>query len=156
MTAVDEEVESPRRRVIRRSITTAVIIGCIGLLVVAAQHTQRGDKDEPTFSGAAQQQQNASIVELQAPAPESSVLSQAQITIDLSINYSATLRVNGVDLPDDQLQKRPELAQISFAPGTGKVFEKLPQGRVCVDANVFRIDGTQEDPRTITWCFNVT
>ena len=66
------------------------------------------------------------------------------------------MTVQGVPIPDDQLQKRPELAQVSFTPGTGKVLEKLPQGRVCVNANVFRIDGQVEYPRTVTWCFNVT
>jgi hypothetical protein len=152
---IDPGVESARHVLVRRIVTTIAILACIALLAVAVQHTRRGDAEEPTFT-AGSSQENANIVELEAPAPESSVLSQAQITIDLNISYSATLTVAGVPIPDDQLQKRPELAQVSFAPGTGKAFEKLPQGRVCVDANVFRIDGVQEDPRTVTWCFNVT
>ncbi|HEV3226023.1 MAG TPA: hypothetical protein VGZ52_04290 [Acidimicrobiales bacterium] len=143
--------ESPRRRLIRRIITTIVIIACIGGLVVAAHRTARGDKDEPTFTGV-----STAVVQLQAPAPDSSVLSQAQLLIDLSSPYDATFVVNGVLIPDDQLQKRPELNQVIFNPGKGKVIEKWGAGRNCVEADIFRIDGTQQDVPPVRWCFNVT
>lgn len=148
---VEYEDESPTRRRVRRAITTLVILACIGGLVIAAQHTERGDKDEPKISGAPR-----TVVELQAPAPESSVLSQAQVMIDLTTEYDASLVVNGVLIPDDQLQKRPELSQVLFTPGPGKIIEKLPGGRNCVEADIFRIDGTQEDVPAVRWCFNVT
>ena len=149
-TAQDED-ESPTRRRVRRILTTVVIIACFGGLVIAAQHTERGDKEEPTVSGAPK-----TVVELQAPAPESSVLSQAQILIDLTAPYSASLVVNGVTIPDDQVQIRPELSQVIFTPGKGKVIEKLPGGRNCVEADIYRVDGTQEDVPPERWCFNVT
>lgn len=147
----DYEDETPTRRRIRRTITTVVILACIGGLVIAAQHTERGDKDEPKISGAPR-----TVVELQAPAPESSVLSQAQVMIDLTTEYDASLVVNGVLIPDDQLQKRPELSQVLFTPGPGKIIEKLPGGRNCVEADIFRVDGSQEDVPAVRWCFNVT
>jgi len=149
------EVESRRRVLVRRLVITVAVFACIAGLILAAQHTRRGDvEDDATVTGI--QGTGNSIVELQAPAPESSVLSQAQILIDLTTNYDATLTVQGVPIPDDQLQKTPATSVIAFTPGAGKALEKLPQGRVCVNANVFRIDGTVEDPRTVTWCFNVT
>lgn len=152
--AKEYQPESRRRTLVRRLLTTLVIFACIALLAVAVQHTRRGDVEaDSTLTGVPK---DTSVVELEAPAPESSVLNQAQILIDLTTNYDATLTVQGVPIPDAQLQKRPELAQVSFTPGPGKVFEKLPQGRVCAAANVFRIDGQVEDPRTVTWCFNVT
>ena len=117
-------------------------------LVIAAQHTQRGDTEEPTFSGG--------IVELQAPAPESSVLSQAQLLIDLTTRYDARFVVNGVAIPDDQTQRRPELNQVTFLPGNGKAIERFPAGRNCVQADIFRIDGAQDDVSPVRWCFNVT
>lgn len=146
---VDEE--TPTRRRIRRIITTIVILACFGGLALAASHTERGDKDEPSVSGS-----KRTVVELQAPAPESSVLSQAQILIDLTSDYSASLVVNGVLIPDDQMQVRPELNQVIFTPGPGKVIEKLGAGRNCVEANVYRLDGAQEDIPAVRWCFNVT
>jgi hypothetical protein len=137
---------------LRRVLTTLVIIACMAGLVIAAQHTQRGDKDEPTFSGKV----SKTVVELQAPTPESSVLSQAQLLIDLTTNYDASFVINGVTIPDDQLQKRPELNQVIFNPSPGKVVEKFPAGRNCVEADIFRIDGAQEDVPPARWCFNVT
>jgi hypothetical protein len=145
------EEETAGRRRIRRFVTTLVIIACMGGLVLAVQRTQRGDKDEPKFTG-----ERKSIVELQAPAAESSVLSQAQLLIDLTTNYDASFTVNGVPIPDDQLQKRPELNQVIFNAGPGKAIEKFPAGRNCVEARVFRVDGVQEDVPPVRWCFNVT
>jgi hypothetical protein len=144
---------------LRRVLTTLVIVACVGLLIVAAQHTRRGDLDEPTFTGGAPASEGEAakpIVELQAPTPESSVLSQAQLLIDLASSYSASLVINGVVIPDDQLLTRPELNQVSFAPGAGKVIEKLPAGRNCVEADIYRIDGVEEDVPPARWCFNVT
>ena len=136
---------------LRRGLTTLVILACIGGLVIAAQHTERGDKDEPKFTG-----RDSAIVELQAPTPESSVLSQAQLLIDLTASYDASFVVNGVTIPDDQLQRRPELSQVIFNPGPGKVVEKFPAGRNCVEADIYRIDNVEEDVPPVRWCFNVT
>ena len=138
---------------LRRVLTTLVIIACIAGLVIAAQHTQRGDKeDAATVSGKV----SKTIIELVAPTAESNVLSQAQLLIDLTTSYDASFVVNGVTIPDDQLQKRPELNQVIFNPGPGKVVEKFPAGRNCVEADIFRIDGAQEDVTPARWCFNVT
>ena len=143
--------ESPRRRIIRRIVTTIAILGCFVGLALAAQHTQRADKDQPSITGTPH-----TIVELQAPAPGSSVLSQAQLLIDLTSDYDARFVVNGILIPDDQLQKRPELNQVLFTPGPGKVIEKWAAPSDCVDADIFRIDGTPEDIPAVHWCFNVT
>ena len=138
--------------VVRRVLTTLVILACFGGLVVAVQHTQRGDTEEPTFSGKV----SKTVVELQAPAPESSVLSQAQLLIDLTTTYDASFVINGVTIPDDQLQKRPELNQVIFNPGPDKVVEQFPAGRNCVQADIYRIDGVEESVSPARWCFNVT
>lgn len=136
---------------LRRVLTTLVILACIGLLVVAAQHTRRGDTEDATVSGG-----EKTVVELLAPTPESSVLSQAQILVDLTTNYKATLTVNSVRVPDDQVVYRPELAQVSFTPGPGKVIERLGGGRNCVEADISRVDGVSEAVPPARWCFNVT
>ena len=139
---------------VRRGLTTIVILLCIGGLVLAAQHTQRGDKEDGvTVSGAAGP---TSAVTLIAPTPESNVLSQAQLLIDLTTNYDASFVINGVTIPDDQLQKVPELNQVIFNPGPGKIVEKFPAGRNCVEADIYRIDGVDEDVPPARWCFNVT
>jgi len=152
---------------LRRILTTLVIIACIGGLIVAAQRTRRGDLDEPTYTGdqTAQGDNSAaaggappprSIVELRAPTPDSAVLSQAQLLIDLATGYSASFVINGVTIPDDELQLRTELGQVIFNPGPGNVIERFPAGRNCVQADIYRIDGVEEDVPPERWCFQVT
>jgi hypothetical protein len=138
---------------VRRVLTTLVILACIGGLIVAVQHTRRGDEEEGVaISGA---QASKTIVELLAPTPESSVLSQAQLLIDLTPSYSASFVVNGVTIPDDELQLRPELSQVIYNPGPGKTVEKWAT-RTCIEADIYRIDGVAEEVGPVTWCFNVT
>ena len=137
---------------LRRVLTTLVIIACIGGLVLAVQHTRRADEGDPTLTGVSGTGSGSGgdpvatpIIELQAPTPDSAVLSQAQLLIDLSTRYSASFVVNGVTIPDDQLQIRSELNQVIFNPGPGKVIERFPAGRNCVQADIYRIDGVEED-----------
>ena len=139
---------------LRRVLTTLVIAACLVGLVIAAQHTRRGDTEDVAISGAAPAPKT--IIELLAPTPDSSVLSQAQLLIDLTTNYDASFVINGVTIPDDQLQKVPELNQVIFNPGPGKIVEKFPAGRNCVEADIYRIDGVEEDVPPARWCFTVT
>jgi hypothetical protein len=135
---------------LRRVLTTLVILACIGLLIVAAQHTRRGDTEDATTTG------GNSVVQLMQPTPESSVLSQAQVLIYLTVNYKAHLSINSVSIPDEQTVYKPELVEVSFLPGPGKVLERLPQGRNCVRADISRVDGVSEVVPPASWCFNVT
>jgi hypothetical protein len=142
---------------LRRVLTALVIVACAVGLVIAAQHTRRGDTEDVAISGGGESAGAASapVVELVAPTPDSNVLSQAQLLIDLTTRYDASFVVNGETVPDDQLQKRPELNQVIFTPGPGKVVEKWT-AHTCVEADIFRIDGVEEDVPPLRWCFNVT
>jgi hypothetical protein len=142
-------LEKPRTVIIRRIAITLIVLACIAGMAVAVAHTRRGD-EEFTILG------SPNVVQFLAPPDGSSVLSQAQIEIDLAAPYDAHLSINGVAVPDDQLQKHPELSQVTFTPGAGKVFETLPSGRNCVQADIFRVDGTAEAVAPVRWCFNVT
>ncbi len=144
-------LESRRTVIVRRVIITLLVLACIAGMALAVSHTRRGDDQTTSVSGAA-----PTLVEFLAPAPESNVLSQAQITIDMVPPYDATLTLNAVPIPVEQLQKRPELNQVTFTPGPGKVVEKLPAGRNCVEAAIFRLDRPSEVVRSTRWCFNVT
>ena len=133
---------------IRRIVITLIVVACIAGMAVAVAHAAR--RREFTITG------SPNVVQLLAPPDGSSVLSQAQIEIDVTSPYDAHLAINGVAVPDEQLQKHPELSQVVFTPGAGKVFEKLPSGRHCVQADIFRVDGTTEAVPPVRWCFNVT
>jgi len=50
------------------------------------------------------------------------------VTIDLNDTLTGDMALNGRVIPEDQLDRTPELGIISFRPGKGKDFERLPSG----------------------------
>ena len=94
-------------------------------------------------------------IERLIPTPDSKILQQDQIGIDLGPGYTGTLALNGTQIPEDQLLLVPELNQVIFAPGPGKDYEQLPAGQNCVTATYW-LSSTGPSQSTIkTWCFTV-
>ena len=83
------------------------------------------------------------------------VLRQSEIGIDLADGWTASLQINGRDIPDDELRVNGPLNQYFFTPGPGKAVEKLNAGTVIVLAKIWRpVDGeTRDDARTVVWRF---
>jgi hypothetical protein len=77
------------------------------------------------------------------------------VGIDLLTGWDADLVVNGVSVPDAQLERIVELGQVRFDPGPGRAIESLQAGRNCMTATYWAL--AQPD-RTFTrsWCFNAT
>ena len=145
--------ETRQRIVVRRIIITLIVLACIVGLGVAVNHTRPGDEEPLTSSDNGP---SPSIVEqLQPRDGDALVNQQAQVGIDLTTPYAAILIVDGTQIPDSQLLKRPELSAVYFTPGAGKVLERLPAGRNCVEAVISRVDGTPQTVAPVTWCFNV-
>lgn len=96
------------------------------------------------------------IVEQLFPARDSEALRQQQVGIDLGATYTGVLILNGIEIPEGELQRRPELNQVFFQPGDGLAVEELSPGRNCVVAVVWSETETREDSRSVTWCFEVT
>jgi hypothetical protein len=146
--------ETRRHIVVRRVIITIVVLACIIGFAFAASHTRRGDDDLVTSGSDGLT--GAGIVEVLQPRDGDTLVNQqAQVGIDLATPYTAYLIVNGTQIPDAQLLKRPELSAVYFTPGEGKVITALRAGRNCVQAVFSRIDGTLETVQPVTWCFNV-
>src|SRR5262245_32881376 len=150
--SADDKLTDPTRVLIRRSVITLILVGCGIGMAVAVAHTRRGD-DTVTILGG---EPRPNVVRLVSPADGSSVLSQAQIEVDLDTKYDANLVINGTPIPSDQVVRRPELNQVLFNPGPGKVIEKYPAGTNCVVANITRVDGTDDPQAPVRWCFTVT
>jgi hypothetical protein len=119
----------------------AVVVGSIYLLT---QHYSDDDAGP----------QDAAIEQL-LPVPESKILQQEQVGIDLEPGYEGRLAVNGVPLPDDEVQAVPQLNQVFFQPGPGKAFEQWPAGRNCVVATIWRSETGPTQSASRTWCFTV-
>lgn len=105
-------------------------------------------------------------VEAVQPAQGSQVPDQTFVGLDLTPGWDGTLTVNDVQIPEDELTRarqeiedgsegRPTVEdRLEFAPGPGKVLERLPSGNVCVSARLHhRADPGRE--QTFDWCFAV-
>lgn len=93
------------------------------------------------------------IVELQ-PEEESNVLRQSRLGIVLIPGWDADLRVNGVDIPRDQLNRNLDLGEIMFQPGEGRAVEALPPGNNCISATYWQLATGPEQSFVRSWCFN--
>ena len=160
-------------------IVALVVLGCIGLLVLAVQATrevddegdpitEERDPDDVTVSGdadaiatippppAADAEDLDEIVERVFPARDSEVLRQQQVGIDLGARYTGVLIVNGIEIPETQLIRQPALNQVFFQPTDGYAVEELLPGRNCVIALVWRVTESRDESRSVDWCFEAT
>ena len=95
-------------------------------------------------------------VESVSPRPGSLALRQDRIIADLQSGFDGILQIDGVEIPDDQLQRTIELGIVSFAPGPEKEFERLAPGRHRVRVVFWPVsEGRGESNRTYEWFFNV-
>lgn len=127
---------------------TVLLAFAVGLVWWAG--TLRGDPPDPQLLDAA--------VEHVVPTDGSpAVVRQARIGIDLAPGWTGVLRINGLEIPEDQLDRNDPLNQIFFTPGVGKDIEQLRPGRVVVHALIWRggFGETRDQARTVTWQFRV-
>jgi hypothetical protein len=137
------------RTVVRRLVITALLVVAGGLLWYSA--SIKGEPEAPSLSDSA--------VEQLVPARDTpTAIRQAEIGIDLVPGWDADLRINGVDVPEDEERDNGPLNQVFFKPGEGKVIEALAPGEVTVTAFIWRpTQGETRDQggRTVSWTFRV-
>lgn len=134
-----------------RAFVAVALLVAVAALVAAYQATT-DDDEGPTGS-----QGRPGVVERVVPRNGAEVLRQSEVGIDLVPGYEGTLEVGGVTIPPDELRLVPELNQVWFQPGDGKVLEALPLGRICVVATVWEsARGRGPGDLRYTWCFDVT
>ena len=164
---------------LRRTAITLLVLACIAGLVLAVSRTREVDAngdpvvDEQDPTGVAESGDESAlatippppdpnapdfddIVEQLFPARDSEALQQQQVGIDLGPTYTGVLVINGVEIPEEQLQRRPELNQVFFQPGDDLAVEELTPGRNCVTALVWRETESRDESRAVNWCFEVT
>ena len=141
-------MDPKKRAMLVRLATVGIVLVAIAGFALAASRTKTG---EPPILESGP----PDIVELLQPTSGAQVLRQAQIGIDLAPAWTGVLIVNGTEIPESQLLRRPELNQIFFSPVEGAVIENLPAGRNCVTAEIWRVELSRADSRDINWCFQV-
>lgn len=128
-----------------RAVVTLALAAAAGLVAAAVLSPDPEERTEP-----------AAVEELM---PEEGALevSQTAVGIDLAPGWSTTdLFINGVRIPEDQLNVEPALNRTVFRPGQGQEFRRLPAGRVTVRARVRDELGGAATERVIRWSFQVS
>ena len=138
--------------VLRRVLIALVVIGCLAGVVFAFTLVDTDDGTDDiaiTDSGPAEQL---------IPPRGSEILRQDVVGVDLRPGWTGVLIVNGVEIPEDQLDldNLDSLGQVLFTPGDGKAIEQYEAGENCVTAVAWRVEESRADARNIDWCFNVT
>lgn len=91
-----------------------------------------------------------------SPEPASLQLRQTEIFVELEPAYRGTLAVNGITIPDDQLDVLEGLNRYSFTPGEGREIDELPPGRTCAVVTFRQVTDVNAEPGTYRWCFSVS
>jgi hypothetical protein len=95
------------------------------------------------------------IIESFIPAKDDKVLQQNNVGVDMLTGWDASLSINGVNIPDDELTKTLELGQVLFAPGPGRVIEALPPGQNYATVTYWQTRTGPDQSFTQTWFFTV-
>lgn len=134
---------------LRRVVIAALLLVAAGMVWYSG--TIKGEPSDPGLTDSA--------VERLIPARDTpSALRQGEIGIDLASGYDADLRINGVDIPQDEERNVGPENQIYFMPGEGKSIESLAPGNVQVTAIIWRpTDGESRESgsRSVSWQFRV-
>jgi hypothetical protein len=133
----------------RRLLILLVAVLAVAALVVAAQLAQTGDDGAGTAV-------SGEDVERLIPGPGSEILAQEAVGIDLATGYDAVLVLNGVEIPEDQLNRRNGLNEILYRPPEEGAAVDYEAGENCLVALVWALDESRSEARPVSWCFNVT
>lgn len=154
MDAPTRPPDSTRYRVVV-TVLLAVAAALVGLAVWAADTE---DPAEITVSGGGGSTGSGTVVESTLPRDGAEALRQTAIQADLATGYDGTLTVNGVEVPEGELVKEPNLGLLGFTPGDGKAVERLDTGRNCVVVTYWKLAEGRDGPArgTYQWCFDVT
>lgn len=130
----------------RRIVVVVAAVVAVGALVLAVTQSDTGPDTAVT---------NPQPVEQLIPGRGELEVRQARVGIDLQPGYTGILVVNGVEIPEDQLELVEGLNQVLYQPGEGKEIEAFEPGQVCVVATYWREVETRDDGRSVRWCFDV-
>jgi hypothetical protein len=98
---------------------------------------------------------NPSFVERVIPDRDSQLVQQGTVGIDLKSGWDGTLAIDGVAIPEDQLDVTESFNLVQFTPGPDKALRALPIGKLCATATVWQQAAGKRSARPVTWCFEV-
>jgi len=117
-----------------------VIAGAVTVLVFVGEDSENTARD--------------AAIEQFFPTEGDKIFQQEPVGLDLASGFDASLSLNGVAIPEDQLDKTAGLNLVLFTPGPGKEVEQYNQDQNCVVATFWPLS----DVAAVTsrsWCFSV-
>ena len=126
-----------------RLIYTVLGLALAGVVIGAVVLAPSGQPNEPP-----------GVVESYSPANESTVLRQAAIQIDLPVNYSITMVIDGIGIPDSEITATPETGRFVWRPGEDSIIREFNPGIHTVWIRWDTVRGLP-DPGEWTWSFRV-
>lgn len=131
----------------RKLVMGGALLVAVVLIAIAGQ--LRGAPTDPPL-------RDAAVEAFEPPDGSPGAIRQSRIGIDLVTGWTGVLVVNGIEIPEDQLDRNGPLNQVFFTPGEGKEIERLAPGAVEVTALIWRLVGeTRDDARSVVWRFRV-
>ena len=136
---------------LRRALFSLIVVACGGGLFYACSIIDTGQPDGPAVTG-------DEAVERRIPPPNSEILRQEAVGVDLRTGWTGVLQLNGVEIPLDQVDDAnlASTGELLFTVGEGKAVERFDAGENCLTVVYWRVEDSRADSRSTTWCFNVT
>lgn len=142
-------IQAPRKGFAMPSLTTILLVLgtvlAVNLIIVAVIVGGRADENAPAIP---------TEIEALIPTRDAQIRTQEDVGVDLADDYTATLYIDDVLIPEDQVTERVGLAVFLFRPGPGKEFEKLTEGPHRATVEYRPADPNRpEKSRSFTWQF---
>lgn len=135
----------------RTQFPAAVKVALVVLLLVTATAIYAIAK----VSGRDSARSMSSAIERVIPTEGDKILQQDPVGIDLVAGYDAELQLNGIQIPEDELDRTPQLDLIEFTPAPGKSVEQYKPGQNCALVTYWPLAQGREQYSTFSWCFTV-
>ena len=132
---------------LRRGVSVAVTAGALvaAAAVVLAVWLTRGTEVVSSYPVGLQ-----GVV----PAPDAQVPRQTPVGARLEPGWEPKLTIDGVPIPIGQLGAgTTQLGEYFFAPGEGKVIERLRSGRICAVVRASPVTALEAPDVVYEWCF---
>jgi len=132
---------TPYRVIVSLVLATAAAV----LYVGATSSVDRKTEDEQT-----------GVITRVEPASGETALRQARIVATLQDDYTGVLVLDGVEIPEDQIDRREGLNIVAFTPGEGTETGILEPGRRCAVIVYWNaLTSTREaGSQNYQWCWN--
>ena len=89
------------------------------------------------------------------PAEDTIALRQSRIFVKLQPGYVASLIIEGVEIPEAQLDHLEGSNSVGYTPGEGTVTGEFKPGEQCATVAYWRPEATRASAESHTWCWRV-